>query len=184
MQWAVLVKLPPLLRSQVTDCPRSPHNRHCPILQVPSVWQLDLESSKGTFVNSFDMQSKIWFILCIFILPVQTMLCAPVETSYIQSLASEQTLRVVCLDKLNSFGEALQVWALAGLNTLGEESIIWSRELRLVTSRARARVLAKFTPIHHWEGGELKSGRKRFFLGKCISGCFCMTLEQNNKLGV
>ena len=22
--------------------------------------------------------------------------------------------------------------------------------------RARARALAKFTPIHHWEGGELK----------------------------
>ena len=50
--------------------------------------------------------------------------------------------------------------------------------------RARARALAKFTPIHHWEEGELQLGLKRNFLGKCISGRFCMTLEQNNLLGV
>ena len=30
----------------------------------------------------------------------------------------------------------------------------------------RALALAKFTPIHNWEGGELESGQKRYFLGK------------------
>ena len=46
--------------------------------------------------------------------------------------------------------------------------------------RAHARALAKFTPVHHWEGVELKLGRKRCFWGKFISGRFYMTLEQNN----
>ena len=41
-------------------------------------------------------------------------------------------------------------------------------------ARVRARALVKFTPIHHWEGGELKSGQKRVFLGKSISVRFCM----------
>ena len=36
----------------------------------------------------------------------------------------------------------------------------------------RARALAKFTPVHQWEGGELKSGQKHYFLGECISGRF------------
>ena len=49
---------------------------------------------------------------------------------------------------------------------------------------ARARVLANFTPIQHWEGGELKSGRKCYFLGKWTSLHFCMTLEQNTYWGV
>ena len=56
--------------------------------------------------------------------------------------------------------------------------------ISIYQARARAMALAKFTPIHHLEGGELKSGQKRYFLGNCISGRFYMTLEQNNKLGV
>ena len=46
--------------------------------------------------------------------------------------------------------------------------------------RARARALAYFTPVHHWEGGELKLDQKRYFWGKCSSSSFCMTFEQNN----
>ena len=43
-----------------------------------------------------------------------------------------------------------------------------------------AKALAKFTPIHHWQGCQLKSGQKGSFLRKCTPHCFCMTFEQSN----
>ena len=54
-------------------------------------------------------------------------------------------------------------------------------DMKQLITCPRARALAKFTLVHHLEGGELKSVRIRYFSGKCTLRRFCMMLEQNNR---